>query len=415
MTENLMFKMDGFASLLKERIPSSQYELLDSISSIANSNGVALYLVGGMVRDILLSIQYTDPDLCMEGESTDFVELLSQELTGNVIAQSDFGNAKIELNGTIVDFAIARKEKYQYKGALPEVEKGTIIEDLSRRDFSINSMAVSMNLRNYGELIDQNNGRLDLENRVIRALHPDSFLDDPTGLLRAARYAARLGFTLDIETKEWMTNSLNILKDISGDRIRHEIEHILGENQAVNILSLAEQLGILDSIYPSLRIPFKLGKSAAEFGDHRDIALLSMLAYSLPPGHSKSFIRRLNLGRHWAKIVTDSHRVLGLIRELSSDLSSSEIHALLSDLHDTAICVGSLYTEPPVSDRLKLYIEKLRDIKISLDGQDLLNMGVPQGALVGTILNELLVAKLDGYIITEADECETVYRILKDS
>ena len=138
MTENLMYKMDGFASLLKERIPSSQYELLDSISSIANSNGVALYLVGGMVRDILLSIPYTDPDLCIEGESTDFVELLSQELTGNVIAQSDFGTAKIELNGTIVDFAIARKEKYQYKGALPEVEKGTIIEDLSRRDFSIN-------------------------------------------------------------------------------------------------------------------------------------------------------------------------------------------------------------------------------------------------------------------------------------
>ena len=133
-------------------------------------------------------------------------------------------------------------------------------------DFSINSMAVSMNLRNYGELIDPNNGRLDLENRVIRALLPDSFLDDPTRLLRAARYAARLGFTLDIETKEWMTNSLNILKDISGDRIRHEIEHILGENQAVNILSLAEQLGILDSIYPSLRIPFELGKSAAEFG-----------------------------------------------------------------------------------------------------------------------------------------------------
>ena len=107
--------------------------------------------------------------------------------------------------------------------------------------------------------------------------------------------------------------------------------------------------------------------------------------------------------------------MLRLIRERSSDLSASNIYALLSDLHDIAICVGSLYTEPPVSDRLKLYIEKLRDIKTSLDGQDLLNMGVPQGALVGTILNELLVAKLDGYIITEADECETVYRILKDS
>ena len=128
MTENLMYKMDGFASLLKERVPSSQYELLDSISSIANSNGVALYLVGGMVRDILLSIPYTDPDLCIEGESTDFVELLSQELTGNVIAQSDFGTAKIELNGTIVDFAIARKEKYQYKGALLKLKKEQLLK-----------------------------------------------------------------------------------------------------------------------------------------------------------------------------------------------------------------------------------------------------------------------------------------------
>ncbi|MEE2884531.1 MAG: hypothetical protein VX701_02420 [Chloroflexota bacterium] len=415
MTENLMYKMDDFASLLKERIPSSQYELLESISSIADSNGVALYLVGGMVRDILLSTSYTDPDLCIEGGSTDFVKLLSAELAGNVIAQSEFGTTKVELNGTIVDFAIARKEKYQYEGALPEVEEGTIIEDLGRRDFSINSMAVSMNSRNFGELIDPNNGCTDLENRVIRALHPGSFLDDPTRLLRAARYAGRLGFTLDTETKKWMISSLNILKDISGDRIRHEIEHILRENQALNILSLAEQLGILETIYPSLKIPYKLGKSDAVFGQHRESALLSMLAYSLPLGHSKSFVDRLNLGRNWSKIVTDSQHVLRLIRELSSDLSASNIYALLSDLHDIAICVGSLYTEPPVSDRLKLYIEKLRHVKTSLDGQDLLNMGVPQGALVGKILNELLVAKLDGHISSAADERETVCRILRDN
>ena len=135
-------------------------------------------------------------------------------------------------------------------------------------------MAVSMNSRNFGELIDPNNGCTDLENRVIRALHPDSFLDDPTRLLRAARYAGRLGFTLDTETKKWMISSLNILKDISGDRIRHEIEHILRENQALNILSLAEQLGILETIYPSLKIPYKLGKSDAVFGQHRESALL---------------------------------------------------------------------------------------------------------------------------------------------
>ena len=249
MADDLMYKMDDFASLLKERIPSAQYELLESISSVADSNGVGLYLVGGMVRDILLSTAYTDPDLCIEGGSIDFVELLSAELTGYVIAQSDFGTAKIELNGTVIDLAIARKEKYQYRGALPEVEAGTIFEDLARRDFSINSMAVSMNSRNYGELIDPNNGRLDLENRVIRALHPNSFLDDPTRLLRAARYAGRLGFTFDIETKEWMISALNVLKDISGDRIRHEIEHILGENQALTILSLTEQLGITLEYY----------------------------------------------------------------------------------------------------------------------------------------------------------------------
>ena len=415
MADNLMYKMDDFASLLKERIPSAQYELLESISSVADSNGVGLYLVGGMVRDILLSTAYTDPDLCIEGGSIDFVELLSAELTGYVIAQSDFGTAKIELNGTVIDLAIARKEKYQYRGALPEVEAGTIFEDLARRDFSINSMAVSMNSRNYGELIDPNNGRLDLENRVIRALHPDSFLDDPTRLLRAARYAGRLGFTFDIETKEWMISALNVLKDISGDRIRHEIEHILGENQALTILSLTEQLGILETIYPSLKVLDKLGKSVAAFNQHREVALLSMLAYSLPLDHSKSFVHRLNLGRHWTKIVTDSHRVVGLIQELSSDIRASEIHALLSDLHDTAICVGSLYTEPPVSERLNLYIEKLRHIKISLNGQDLLNMGVPQGSLVGIILNELLVARLDGQISSEAEERETVSRILRDT
>ena len=415
MADNLMYKMDDFASLLKERIPSAQYELLESISSVADSNGVGLYLVGGMVRDILLSTAYTDPDLCIEGGSIDFVELLSAELTGYVIAQSDFGTAKIELNGTVIDLAIARKEKYQYRGALPEVEAGTIFEDLARRDFSINSMAVSMNSRNYGELIDPNNGRLDLENRVIRALHPDSFLDDPTRLLRAARYAGRLGFTFDRETKEWMISALNVLKDISGDRIRHEIEHILGENQALTILSLTEQLGILETIYPSLKVLDKLGKSVAAFNQHREVALLSMLAYSLPLDHSKSFVHRLNLGRHWTKIVTDSHRVVGLIQELSSDIRASEIHALLSDLHDTAICVGSLYTEPPVSERLNLYIEKLRHIKISLNGQDLLNMGVPQGSLVGIILNELLVARLDGQISSEAEERETVSRILRDT
>ncbi|MCH7746149.1 MAG: hypothetical protein IIC84_08765, partial [Chloroflexi bacterium] len=177
--------MPNAAPILNDRLSPVQTRLLERAGRVSSQHGVALYLVGGAVRDAMLGRQTIDLDLSMVSADPAFASVLAHGLNGQVVASSRFGTSKLQIGGIVIDLAMARSETYAHPGALPSVAPGSIDEDLARRDFSINAMAVSLSPDSWGDLLDPFDGRRDLQRRLIKVLHPGSFVDDATRILRA--------------------------------------------------------------------------------------------------------------------------------------------------------------------------------------------------------------------------------------
>ena len=170
-----------------------------------------------------------------------------------LVSKSQFSTAKVRVGGILLDFITARSEYYPRPGSLPQIAHGTIIEDLSRRDFSINTLAVPLHLGNEHPLIDRFGGVKDIQNGLIRSLHDKSFTDDATRILRSIRYEQRLGFSLESDTLKLLTRDLRMIDTISGERLRKEFHRCLSEGNSIMILSRASELGILRALSPALR------------------------------------------------------------------------------------------------------------------------------------------------------------------
>ena len=232
-----------------------------------------------------------------------------------------------------LDLVMARRETYAAPGALPTVEPGSLTDDLARRDFSINAMAVSLSAESWGDLTDPFDGAGDLERRTVRVLHPGSFRDDATRLFRAARYAGRLGFGLGPETERLAREGASFIDTISGDRVRHELERIFEEPRAADILRIADGLGLLRAIHPALRP----AESQEAIEGERGPAMLAGLALGLSPQEAEEVAERLNLGAEWARVVRDTAAVRELLPELEADLAPSRIYRLLHGRHEAAL------------------------------------------------------------------------------
>src|SRR3954471_3530370 len=189
------------------------------------------WLVGGAVRDLMLGAPTVDLDVAIEGDAREVAREVATRLSGDVVEHERFGTATVHADGLTLDLASTRRERYARPGALPEVEPAPLDEDLARRDFSVNAMAASLDAGTLGELRDPHNGLGDLEAGVIRILHPNSFIDDPTRLLRAVRYEARLGFTMDPESERLAREAIaaDAPSTVSGARVRDELLDMLRE------------------------------------------------------------------------------------------------------------------------------------------------------------------------------------------
>ena len=412
--------MPNLSPLLSQRIPEVELCLLTKAAEASARAGVALFLVGGTVRDVLLGHRPADQDLSAEGDTDGFADTLARELGGEVTTRSQFGTAKVRVGGATIDLALARTESYAAPGALPEVTPGSIQEDLARRDFSINAMAIALEPGRWGELIDPSDGAGDLERRVVRVLHPGSFRDDATRILRAVRYAGRLGFGLHSETEALMRRDLSYLDTIKGDRVRHELERIFVEEGASAIIALAQDLGVLAAIYPPLtvdgRMMGKLRNKDVGPGAGSPPPLLAALVYPLSPGARSGIIARLNMDSRWARVVRDT----GSVRNASGKLNvqerrRSELYAILHPLDPTAIRGCAMATDDPlVAERLGLYLTELRQKQTLLSGDDVIALGVPQGPMVGELLDRVLAARLDGLVTSREEEEQLVVSRLRD-
>jgi tRNA nucleotidyltransferase (CCA-adding enzyme) len=389
---------------------------LRAAGKASQRQGLELFLVGGTVRDLLLGRRPHDLDLSAVGLTEARVQALAGELGGRVTARSQFGTAKLDVGGSAVDVAMARKESYSAPGALPDVSPGSTDDDLARRDFTINAMAVSLTPDSWGTLIDPHDGRRDLESRLVRVLHTRSFVDDATRILRAVRYSARLDFRIEPATLAALLRDLGHIDAIKGDRVRHELERIFDEGRATAALAMARDLGALRAIDPALAVEDgtleRLSTLSGAGVPDKALLFLSALAYPLSRSDTARLMVRLNLDSRWARAVRDSLSINESAGELRSPgLRPRRLNRLLHALDPVAVQGAMLAVSDSVmTEHLQLYLDELRHVTTILNGDDLMAMGVPEGPTVGRMLDELLAARLEGLLATREDEEAFVVR-----
>ena len=407
--------MENIAEILEAQLDALSLRQLRRIADIAQSYGVQAYLVGGAVRDALLGLPVGDIDIAVVCLTPDIAQNTAAALGGEIVKRSQFNTFALSADGRRIDIAMARQETYARAGALPAVAPGTMEHDLARRDFSINAMAASINANSFGELLDPFDGQGDLRRRIVRVLHDASFEDDATRILRAARYAVRLGFKLEAQTECLLRRDASCLDAISGARLRHEFMRALQEGRAVATLELLHHLGALKAVHPALtlddRVLTAMRRAADSDYADKSALLLSILAFGLTDTDKTAFAERLRLPIRLAQAVEDTASVQGILPRLRSaeDVRNSEIYTMLRALDEAAI-LGCAFREgnSRAGRRLTLYLDELRHIKPMLNGDELLALGVPQGPQIGELLQFLLIARLDGQVKTRQDEIDFV-------
>jgi len=431
------------AQKMEEFLPPNLLAFLKKASKVAKEMGYSLYPVGGFVRDLLLGTPTLDIDLVVEGDAIALARRLAQEVGGRVHGHSRFGTAKLIFEGeespvaplSSLDFVTARTEFYEHPTALPSVERSSIKQDLHRRDFTINTLAISLDEESYGELLDFYGGEKDIEQGLIRVLHNLSFVEDPTRILRAIRLEQRLGFRVEGRTEELIHDALDLLRRVSGERICQELEAIFREEQPTRALERLHSLEVLSYIHPTLRYDDNLGEKIkalpqsirewralacrreeiAPFGappQDEPVLYLALLADKAESQEIESLISRLKLKAKEARTLRQVAQLRTLVPQLSKKgLSRSGLYRLLRPYSSQAIFLLWMTTKA-LKKRLELYHEKLACVEPLLKGQDLKRLGVPPGPIYGQILEALRDARLDGKVRSKKGEERLVREFL---
>jgi len=370
---------------------------------------------------------------------------LARQYNGRVVAHSRFGTAKWLLSERVwqavtgdlsppdstpqaIDFATARTEFYTHPTAMPEVERSSINQDLHRRDFTINTLAIRLDPPHWGELLDFYGGEADLRDGVIRVLHSLSFVDDPTRILRAARLEARLGFHLDPRSEQLIANALPMLSRVSGDRIRHELEQILDEKEPERALERLDRLGVLREIHPALlcdrwlidrfrRVRAELCTRTWELAaqDLRFV-YLALLLYRFHADQLEEIVARLRIPRGDADDLQMLPDLRSALRQIVRTRKPSYIYRTLYPYPPRLLAAAWVASEPAgLRARLLRFQTEYRQVETALTGDDLKVLGLQPGPLFGHLLGALRGARLDGQVKTREDEEALLQQLLSRS
>jgi tRNA nucleotidyltransferase (CCA-adding enzyme) len=402
----------NLSRILQRNLPSELLDILRGTGELASGLGQKLYLVGGLVRDLLLGRPSLDLDLVVEGEALKLAEGLAARYPGSWVAHRRFGTAKLRYGKWSIDLATARSESYFRPGALPAVRPGVIREDLFRRDFTINAMAVHLDPAYYGDLLDPYDGKQDLELGLIRILHQRSFVDDATRMFRALRYEQRLGFHLEQLTEAMLRQTVTMVDTIGADRIRHELELILKEERPELVLRRAGELGLLRALNSGLGDDGWLAETFAQARQRCHPAspsvslYLALLVYRLTEADAERFMQRINPTAKLAHVFRETMRLKGQQGSLEAKkVAPSAVFHLLEGHSLEAVQANALATSSErVKEWLELFLSRLRHIRPNLDGDALLALGVKAGPEMGQILQALRDARLDGRVEDEQQE-----------
>jgi len=418
--------------LLRGRLPSNLVTLLEDAGQLADRCDVSLFVVGGCVRDLLLGIENLDLDLVAEGDGIAFARKLGEMLHARVKIHERFGTAIVLLpDGFKLDIATARTEYYEYPTALPTVEQSSIKKDLYRRDFTINALAVRLNAKGFGDVLDFYGGQRDLNEKVVRVLHGLSFVEDPTRVFRAIRFETRFGFHLGRDTAALIDGAvkMNLFHRLSGHRLLEELKLLLSEREPKQSVKRLADLGLLRFIHPKLewssRLQTLLGAIEQAVDWYRllyldrkmEVWLVYMMGLLevLPERAVTEILKRFPFSEPEAtKLKTTRLGCHAVIRRLGKrpPLKPAETYRLLSGLSDeTLLGLMAKSKGESVKRQVSAFLTTYQHVKPVLTGVDLKAMGLKPGPQYKNILDRLLDARLNGDVKTESEEHELARRL----
>jgi len=416
-------------SLMYERLPRRIIDLLKKIGEISDSVGYSVYAIGGFIRDLLLRRRNLDIDIVVEGDAIIVAKKFGEALGARVHSHPKFGTAVVIFpDGFSIDIATARTEFYETPGALPIVETSSLKLDLYRRDFTINTLAVKLNPKEFGLLLDFFGAQQDIKQGIIRVLHNLSFVEDPTRILRAVRFEQRFGFKIEKHTLNliYQAGRINLLENISGARIWHELKLIFEETNPSAILKRLHELNALKFLYPSivwndaLEELFREIRAVFSWFDllylkrdyEKSLVYLLGLADGLNKKDLNLFLEKLDFSEGLRKGILEKRQLILEIYNkwrTAPDILPSEIYFTLKDIPTEYLLYLMAKMPKEKKEFISSYFVKLKDIKTILTGEDLKAMGFKPGPIFREILEGLLKAKLNGRVKTRVDEERFVF------
>jgi tRNA nucleotidyltransferase (CCA-adding enzyme) len=424
------------SKLMKERFPERIHNLLVEFGRVGDQLGYSVYAVGGFVRDLLLRVENLDVDIVVEGDGIHLAEEFEKKFQCRIRTHKKFGTAIMLFpDGLKVDFATARWEVYDAPAALPTVESASIKMDLSRRDFTVNTLAIQLNPRTFGALIDFFGGVKDVKEKIIRVLHNLSFVEDPTRVFRAIRFEQRFGFQIGKHTQNLMKNAVKMgfLERLSGGRVLSELILILQEEDPLPALKRMRDFNLFHFLHPSLKFDEQAEVLFAQI--HHVISWFDLLFLSeryerwliyfyglidlFKEGETEEICRRLAMNDKLKKRVINgklqaNQALLQIFSWVSKEqqINRSKIYDILEPLSiESKLFMMAKTAQVTTRRYISMYFTQLKDTKPLLKGTDLIQMGIASGPSIKKALKDLLEARLDEQVITRQDEMEYISKV----
>jgi len=422
--------------MLRKRLDARVITALKLASVVAESLDEKVYLVGGIVRDLIMNYPNKDVDLVVEDDGITFAKSLAEKSGGYTRSHERFGTAVVIFPDDFrLDVATARSESYSSPGALPQVSTGSLRADLYRRDFTINALAVSLLPKEFGRLIDYFGGLRDIRNKKIRVMHGLSFIDDPTRALRAIRFANRFAFDITEGTKQLLIGAMerHMLKRISGKRLHTEFRLIFEDPRPLHAVELLEYYGVLREIHQKIKLDRftanlirKIDATLSWFrlayisGNPNPVLMIYMALFEkLTTAERRRVCKRLQLNPQITEVLTSFKQHM----RKTLELFQSQDHPPPSTITDnfeilpleTVLFIHSFANREPVRLAVVNYLTSYHKVSPSLRGADLIKLGCEPGPNFSVILRRLRNARLDGDISSRADEISLVKKEFLDS
>ncbi|MFH0787814.1 MAG: CBS domain-containing protein [Pseudomonadota bacterium] len=421
----------NIAYLLEEKLPRRIIEILKSLGEVADTLEYNAYLIGGFVRDLFLKFENLDIDIVIEGDGIKFAQEYAKNFPVRIRYHLKFKTAVLIFpDGFKVDVATARSEYYESPAALPVVEMSSIKMDLYRRDFTINTLAVKLNPRHFGILIDFFGAQKDLKERAIRVLHNLSFVEDPTRAFRAVRFEQRFGFKIGKLTANLIQNAIRIggVEKLAPKRIFNELQLILSQDNPLPVLKRLNDLNLLQAIQSELILT---QKEEPVLGEIRTVLswfdllylnepyerwLVFFLALTLPVTQLSELRQRLGFPKRVFDMIligrSEGEKVLTTFQK-NPKATRSDIYKLLAPFPNEILLFLMAKTNREACRKaISLYFTQLKSIQISVGGEDLKALGLAPGPLYKVILNDLLEARINGKVLTHEDQIAYVKNYL---